>query len=73
MEPLQHQPRILVRELFVMIWKSRKWSLRGMTHKHWNFLSDIAVSPSQTCRQQIFPGKIIVKRDNDRMILREEM
>ncbi|MDR1493361.1 MAG: tRNA lysidine(34) synthetase TilS [Planctomycetaceae bacterium] len=67
-EPLQRQPRLLIRELFVMIWKSQKWSLRGMTHKHWNLLADFVVVSSKK-RRQTFPGNVTVKRRNEFVIL----
>ncbi|MDR1383254.1 MAG: tRNA lysidine(34) synthetase TilS [Planctomycetaceae bacterium] len=65
------QPRLLIREFFVELWKRQCWQLRNMTHKHWNLLADFVLNESKKCQQQMFPGKILVQRNKEQMMLCE--
>ncbi|TVS17497.1 MAG: tRNA lysidine(34) synthetase TilS [Planctomycetaceae bacterium] len=62
---------LLVREMFVQIWKSRNWPRQAMTFEKWNQLARMVhqgVHDSQRC-QSIFPGGIIARRTGDRLTL----
>jgi len=54
----------LVRELFVAIWKRRKWPLQAMSYEKWSRLTSLATSDfnEQLSRKEIFPGEIEVER-----------
>lgn len=62
---------LVVRELFVQIWRLRGWPRQAMTFEKWNQLARMVhqqVRDSQRC-QSIFPGGIVAGRTGDRLTL----
>jgi len=65
---LRDRHRVLVRELFVMIWKRNHWPLRHMRYEHWNRLAETAFDVQDECKI-MFPGQITVQSDSEHVIL----
>ena len=62
---------LVVREMFVQIWKARHWPRQAMGFEKWNQLAQM-VHPSMLdapSSQSIFPGGIVVRRTGDRLTL----
>ena len=64
--PLCGQPDVVVREMFVVIWKREQWPRQQMTRQHWQCLADFAkhgASPASTASPIVrtLPGNIRVE------------
>lgn len=76
--PLASTNRHLVREMFVALWRRMNWPLKDMGYGEWNSLAEMAMPPSssashsaasQTASSRTFPGNILVRRQDDALIL----
>jgi len=65
---LRDQHRVLVRELFVTIWKRNHWPLRNMRFEHWNWLAETAFDVHDESKI-MFPGQIAVQSDPEYIVL----
>ncbi|MCL2349789.1 MAG: tRNA lysidine(34) synthetase TilS [Planctomycetaceae bacterium] len=65
---LRGQHRVLVRELFVVIWKRNHWPLRNMRFEHWNRLAETAFNLRDESKI-MFPGQIAVQSDSEHVVL----
>lgn len=67
---LTAEPRYLVRELFVAIWRWRGWPLRSMGYDQWEQLAEQAKCPADMRPQvRTYPGGIRVCREGDRLLI----
>lgn len=69
---LQVEPRHLVRELFVMIWKQQDWSLQKMNAQNLDALADLAHLPTSADTSSRFvnlPGNIRAERADSTVML----
>jgi hypothetical protein len=55
---LAGQPRGLIRELFVALWRRQGWPLQAMGLRKWDELSELAAMSDV---KQVFPGGVIVE------------
>lgn len=62
---LARQPRHLVREALVELWRRQGWPRQAMTYDHWERLAEIAISGGQAD----FPGGLAARRDARRLIV----
>jgi tRNA(Ile)-lysidine synthase len=62
---------LLVRELFVAIWKLRDWPRQAMGYAKWDELALLARATMDATerRQQVFPGGVIAQRIGHRLTL----
>jgi tRNA(Ile)-lysidine synthase len=62
---------LLVRELFVAVWKRREWPRQAMDYAKWDELALLAQTPIDAAerRQQTFPGGVIAQRVGHRLTL----
>jgi tRNA(Ile)-lysidine synthase len=68
LEALAEMPRLLVRELFVMVWMRQHWHLRDMTFAHWKRLADMTQPRIPAAHKQVFPGGVIAERTSELLI-----
>lgn len=54
--PLANQPRYLVRELFVALWRQQDWPRQAMGFAQWERLADLALSAEPG--KAMFPGPV---------------
>lgn len=67
-ESLRSEPRHLVRELFVEIWKSQDWPRQPMTARHWTGLAAVALGETVA---MTLPGRIDARRRRGVLTIRE--
>ena len=64
-EPLAGQPRYLVRELLIAVWRSREWPLQAMGFAEWDLLAEMAFAcrenSSVAPRKRMFPGSVLAE------------
>lgn len=65
LEPLADQPRYLVRELLIAVWRGQDWPLQAMGFAQWDLLAEMISagagdSPTGP-RKRMFPGNVIVE------------
>ncbi len=60
---LMEQPRHLVRELFVALWKEQVWPQQRMAFSHWDALADLALNgkPGQSI---CLPDGVVARRED---------
>ena len=61
---LQSSPRVVVRELFSVLWSEQQWPAQGIGFAEWERLADAALGEEVQCRFQL-PGPVDVVRDGD--------
>ncbi len=67
---LQHEPRYLIRELFVTLWRQMGWPLQAMGFVEWETLAEMLRSETQaTPAQRIFPGNIQATKKGEQLVL----
>ena len=57
--PLAGQPRYVVREVLIAVWRRWQWPLQSMGLAEWEILAEMAVAPPaspQARRKRMFPG-----------------
>jgi tRNA(Ile)-lysidine synthase len=71
--PLSAQPRYLVRELLVSVWRSRGWPLQSMGFEQWELLAAMIAGEgsalSAVPRKQMFPGCILAEVVDGELLL----
>jgi tRNA(Ile)-lysidine synthase len=75
--PLHGQPRYLVRELLVTVWRESGWPLQSMGFAEWDLLAEMATGPATQSpgvpRKQVFPGNVTVEsREGELQLHRTE-
>jgi tRNA(Ile)-lysidine synthase len=73
MAPLAGEPRYLVRELLVSVWRRLDWPLQAMGFAQWELLAEM-ISASQddrltTPRKQMFPGQVLAETHTEQLVL----
>jgi len=78
-EPLRDQPRYLIRELLMAVWRDRAWPLRAMGFAQWDLLADMLLAGGRegaradglepVARKQTFPGGIMAEVESGRLRL----
>lgn len=67
---LQSQPRCLVRELLVYIWRRLDWPQQAMGYAQWDALADLVFAQSNTPpSQRILPGNIQATKKGEQLTL----
>ncbi len=71
---LEKEPALLVREMFVQLWREQQWPRGEMTRAHWHQLAQAARGPESALPASLkrfhLPGAILVCREGDRLFLR---
>ena len=70
--PLQTEPRHLVREVFVSLWKKQHWRLQQMNSRNLDAVADLALTHSAAALPTRFlnlPGNVRAERIEDRVVL----
>jgi tRNA(Ile)-lysidine synthase len=62
------QPRHLVRELLIAVWKAQGWPQQAMGYDHWDQLAELTTSAA-TAGKRMFPGPVLAERDAERLRL----
>ena len=66
---LEGQPRYIVRELLIAIWRRQDWPLQSMGFDEWDLLADMAAPDSggsqRVPRKRMFPGGILAEASRD--------
>jgi tRNA(Ile)-lysidine synthase len=57
---LAHEPRYLVRELLMAVWRRQGWPMQSMGWRKWEELSEMAVAPEPPLRR-LYPGGLSVE------------
>ena len=57
---MRNQPRYLVRELLLAVWRRQGWPMQSMGWRQWDELSELLTSATQSGRR-VFPGEITVE------------
>jgi len=78
-QPLVDQPRYVVRELLMAVWRDRGWPLQAMGLAQWDLLADmlLACREDGTCpersrsvpRKQTFPGIVMTEAESGQLRL----
>lgn len=63
---LREQPRHLIRECFVELWKQQNWPRKRMTYEHFDRLADIVLTGGAAT----LPGNIAAERRGELVVLR---
>jgi hypothetical protein len=63
-------PPLLRRELFITIWKLRRWPLKDMGFRQWDELGMLADPLDERRASRAFPGGVVARREGN--ILRIE-
>jgi tRNA(Ile)-lysidine synthase len=66
--PLAGQPRYVVRELFMALWRRQCWPLQAMGFAQWDSLAELA-APDRVSTRESFPGGIMVDACVGEMVL----
>jgi tRNA(Ile)-lysidine synthase len=69
---LLDQPRHLVRELLIFVWKQQNWPQQQMGLQEWDSLATMVFSPLPDKAIQNFPGNIRAERRQDKLFLSKE-
>ncbi|OHB69007.1 MAG: tRNA lysidine(34) synthetase TilS [Planctomycetes bacterium RBG_13_63_9] len=71
---LGRQPRYVVRELLMAIWRGQGWPMQAMGYAQWDLLAEMISAtrsaPGQSTSKQTFPGNIMAEATPDRLRLR---
>lgn len=70
--PLAGQPRYLVRELLIAVWRDRQWPLQSMGYAEWDLLADMilgATGQSTIPLKRTFPGGVLAEASGDSLRL----
>jgi tRNA(Ile)-lysidine synthase len=74
--------RHLVREMFVVLWRRMGWPVQQMGFAEWDGLAGMAQSVGDSPREagdresvtkRLFPGRVVVERSGDEIMLRREV
>ncbi len=64
-DALADQPRYLVRELLIAVWRGRDWPLRAMGFAQWDLLEEMLSAsgdkPASTPSKRMFPGGVLAE------------
>jgi len=65
------QPRYLVREVLIAVWRCLQWPMQAMGFEQWDALADMLLAPpgSPETTSRTFPGKVQAELDDDRLRL----
>jgi tRNA(Ile)-lysidine synthase len=73
LDPLRGQPRYVVRELLMAVWRRQGWPLRAMGFDEWDLLADMAAPGSDGSlgapRKRMFPGGILAELAREQLLL----
>jgi tRNA(Ile)-lysidine synthase len=72
---LANQPRYLIRELLLAVWRCRGWPLQAMGFAQWDLLGELllrSLDPQAALpQQQVFPGRIVVRVEREQVVIGE--
>jgi tRNA(Ile)-lysidine synthase len=67
---LRSEPRYLVRELLLCIWKRAAWPEQAMGYAEWESLADLLLAMDNNAhRQRIFPGNVQATKKGEQLTL----
>ncbi len=75
LEPLQGQPRYVVRELLMAVWRRRDWPLQAMGFDEWDLLAEMAAPVRESAsrvplcvpQKRMFPGGVLAEVTRDHL------
>ncbi len=71
---LTGQPRYVVRELLIAVWRDCHWPMQAMGFTQWELLADMALRAADDStsmpRKHVFPGSILVQKKGSELFLR---
>jgi len=68
--PLEGQPRYVVRELLIAVWRAQGYPEQAMGFDHWTQLAELALAADGVpAGKAVFPGGILARRDRETLIL----
>lgn len=60
---LARQPRYLVRELLIWVWRQQQWPLQAMSFSRWDQLADLTLGAArERISKQVFPGGVVAEQ-----------
>jgi tRNA(Ile)-lysidine synthase len=69
--PLEAQPRYVVRELLIAVWRGHGFPEQAMGFDHWEQLAQLALAEERApAVKTIFPGGIVARRSRDTLTLK---
>lgn len=70
-DSLRNEPRYVVRELMISVWRSMSWPQQSMGFREWDLLADFAQLPIKQLdsRTRMFPGGITAQREDEQLSL----
>ncbi len=69
-QPLANEPRHLVREVFVVLWRQKGWPRQDMNFAHWESLAALALSaPEAAPQSRTLPGNILAQKTSEQLSL----
>jgi len=68
---LTDEPRYVVRELMIEIWRTMSWPQQSMGYQEWDLLADFAqLAPEQLdSHTRMFPGEVTARRQSGQLSL----
>lgn len=73
---LAGQPRYLVRETLIALWRRQGWPLQSMGHAEWDLLAQLAAdalaAPYGPTRKRVFPGAVVAESAANQLRLSRE-
>jgi hypothetical protein len=67
---LAAEPRYLVRELLIAVWRKRGWPQQAMGFQQWDQLATMVLADDNTATEkQMFPGQITAERTGRQLTL----
>jgi tRNA(Ile)-lysidine synthase len=68
--PLAGEPRHLVREVLLLVWREQGWPLQSMGFDEWQRLAQLIAQPASAAEtRQILPGNISAQKTGERLVL----
>jgi tRNA(Ile)-lysidine synthase len=71
--PLATQPRYVVREFLIAVWRRQGFGEQAMSFDHWEQLAELALAEGgEPVPKSMFPGRVVATRDHDTLTLTPE-
>jgi tRNA(Ile)-lysidine synthase len=67
--PLAQQPRHILCELLIAVWKRQDWSLQAMGGQKWEQVASLLCNASPASLKICLPGNVVVQRVDDQLLV----